>query len=297
MNIGLVLPLAEDLSRGHQAGYAEIRALALHAEAGGFDALWLYDHFLYREPDQPTQGMWEVWTVLSALAEATQRIELGALVICTAFRPPALLAKMATTLDEVSGGRFTLGIGAGWHRPEFEALGLPFDRRAARFEEALQILVPLLREGHADFQGTFYRAARCELVPRGPSPTGPRLLIGAGGPRMLRLTATYAHSWNTLASQPHVIAERLTTIRAACASVGRDPATLEVTADVKVLYPDLMDHAVDGEDYVVGTPEELVTSLQAYEALGLGQVTCRLLPTTTETLARFTQTLRLYRSP
>ena len=119
--------------------------------------------------------------MLAALAEATQRVQLGTLVACTQFRNPALLAKMAATLDEVTGGRMTLGVGAGWHQPEFDAFGFPFDHRVSRLEEALQIIGPLLRVGRVYFSGTYYAARNCELIPRGPRPAGPPLLAAGKG--------------------------------------------------------------------------------------------------------------------
>ena len=124
MKIGLVIKLDEDQALRRAPSYSEIRTTALAAEEAGFDSIWLYDHLLFRF-EGPTTGIWECWTTLSALAEATKRVELGTLVMCNAFRNPALLAKMATTLDEVSGGRLILGLGAGWHKPEFEAFGFP----------------------------------------------------------------------------------------------------------------------------------------------------------------------------
>jgi len=168
MEIGIVLPLAENRSLGRPPRYTEMREMALQTEAAGFDSIWLYDHLLYRSDEGETTGIWECWTILSALAEATQRVTLGSMVLCNSFRNPAITAKMAATLDEVSNGRFVLGIGAGWNKPEFDAFGIPFDRRASRFEEALQIIRPLLKEGYVDFKGNFYQAIHCELTPRGP---------------------------------------------------------------------------------------------------------------------------------
>ncbi len=208
MKIGIVLPISET-DEGQMARYAELRAMALRAEADGFDSVWVYDHLLFRFPDNPTRGIWEAWTLLSALAEATERVELGALVLCTAFRNPALLAKMADTLDEVSGGRLILGLGAGWHRPEFDAFGLPFDHLVGRFEDALRIIHPLLRTGAVDFRGEYAQAPDCVSLPRSPRPDGPPILIGAFGPRMLRLTAQYADAWNTCwLGRPTKLAER-----------------------------------------------------------------------------------------
>jgi len=146
MKVGLILPIGTNKELGRPLSYAEIRDLALRAEDGGLDSVWIPDHLIYRFPEQPQAGVWEAWTITTGLAEATKRIELGTLVICVPFRNPALVAKMAVTLDEVSNGRFILGLGAGWHKPEFDAFGYPFDHLVDRFEEALKIIVPLLRE-------------------------------------------------------------------------------------------------------------------------------------------------------
>ena len=140
---------------------------------------------------------------------------------------PAILAKMAATLDAISGGRLILGLGAGWHEPEFAAFGIPFDHRVDRFEEALQIIVPLLRTGQVDFEGRYYRAANCELRPRGPRESGPQILIGAEGPRMLRLAARYADAWNTCwLGQPGALATPYAQMLAACADEARDHTLL-----------------------------------------------------------------------
>ena len=136
MKFGLVLMIAEYHETGITPTYTEVRNLALQAERSGFDSIWLYDHLLYRPDGKPTRGIWECWTFLSALAEATEKVEIGTLVLCNSFRNPALLAKMAITLDEVSNGRFIMGIGAGWNKPEYDAFGFPFDHRVDRFEES-----------------------------------------------------------------------------------------------------------------------------------------------------------------
>src|SRR3954465_11355568 len=124
--------------------WAEYVAMARAAEEAGFDGIYVGDHLLYRGDGRPERGPWEAWTLLAGLAAATERVALGPLVACAAFHPPAVLAKMAATVDEVSGGRFVLGLGAGWNQAEFEAFGIPFDRRVARFQEAWTIVRGLL---------------------------------------------------------------------------------------------------------------------------------------------------------
>src|SRR5262249_20633834 len=156
--------------------------------ADGFDSLWLPDNFFERTPGAPTRGMWECWTMLAALAEATRRVELGTLILINAFRNPAVVAKMATTADEVSHGRLILGLGAGYpgnNDPMYQAFGLPLGQQVARFAEALQIVTPLLKDGRVDFAGAYYAAPHGEEVPRGPRPAGPPLLVGGIGPRLL----------------------------------------------------------------------------------------------------------------
>jgi probable F420-dependent oxidoreductase len=295
MKIGVIVPLVGDVATGQVVRYAETRAFALQAEAAGFDSVWIFDHLLYRFPEKPTEGPWEAWTVLSGLAEATTRVELGTLVVCTPLRNPAVLAKMAVTLDEVSGGRLILGLGTGWHRPEFDAFGIPFDHRVDRFEEALRIIVPLLREGKVSFQGKHYTAVDCEILPRGPRPSGPPILIASRGPRMLRLTARYADSWNTAwYGLADALGEARSEMEAACALEGRDRATLEVTVGVNVDYS-----GGAGEGYrrppLSGSAEEIAAGLRGYAEAGVGHVICSLEPANTGSLARMAEALAFYR--
>src|SRR5437899_10554652 len=160
MKIGLMVFLANDRENYSKRPYDAIRSVAQQAETDGFDSIWLPDHLFYRNPSQPTRGIWECWTMLSALAEATKRLEIGTLVTCNSFRNPAILAKMATTVDEVSHGRLILGVGAGWNEPEYHAFGLPFAHRVDRCEESLHILKPLPHERHVEFSGQYYQARK-----------------------------------------------------------------------------------------------------------------------------------------
>ena len=297
VKIGLMVYLANDREHNRTRPYETIRAIAQQAEADGFDSLWLADHLFYRQPGEPTRGIWECWTILSALAEATQRVEIGPLVLCNAFRHPAILAKMATTLDEVSGGRVILGVGAGWNEPEYQAFGLPFDHRVARFAEALQILGSLLREGQVDFTGQYYQARNCEIVPRGPRSAGPPLLVGSEGPRMLKLAAQYADLWNTgYLGQPGTLAEPLAKLVAACREVGRDPATIGITVLIGLWFPDLQAKQPGFFDRpLTGTVREIAAAMRGYADLGVQHIMFQCEPYTQEALQRLTEALHLYR--
>ncbi len=132
--VGVQLPEVE-----REVRFPEYAAMARAAEEVGFDSIWMGDHLLYRGDGRPERGPWEAWTLLAALAAVTDRVRLGPLVACAGFHAPAMLAKMAATVDEISGGRLVLGLGAGWNREEFDAFGLPFDHRASRFEESFEV--------------------------------------------------------------------------------------------------------------------------------------------------------------
>ena len=227
--------------------------------------------------------------MLAALAEATQRIELGPLVACNSFRNPALLAKMAATLDEVSAGRLVLGIGAGWHEPEYHAFGFPFDRKVGRLEEALQIISALLRKGHVDFEGSFYSARDCELTPRGPRPEGPPILVGGQRPRMLRLAATYADIYDAdFHLGPETATKCFEAIDAACRSAGRDRGTLRrgagatVALDAQRKLADadgIARYVQDGmtQEARAGSVDDLIEFARGFEAIGTELLTLSLI--------------------
>ena len=296
MKVGVVIPISED--QGVTQSYVELRSYAQLAERSGFDSLWIFDHLLFRRPNDPaTRGIWESWTILTALAEATRRVELGTVVLCLPFRNPALLAKMAVTLDEISGGRLILGLGAGWHKPEFDAFGYPFDHLASRFEEGLQIIAPLLRTGQVDFQGRFYSAENCAIVPGGPRPSGPPILVASSGPRMLRLTAEYADMWNTAwYGTVEGMAQRRAALNEACGAAGRDPQTLEVTVGVTVQYPQAGAEAPDPAKALSGSPEQIAGQLRRYEEAGVTHVICNVAPRTEAGLERFAEALSRFRT-
>ncbi len=285
MKIGINLDISEGSFNGRTPTFKDLQVMAQAAEQCGLDSLWLADHLIYRVPGQDESAPWEAFTILSALAAVTTRIEIGTIVACTSFRPPALLAKMADTLDEISDGRFILGLGAGWHQPEYEAFGYPFDHLASRFEEALQIIVPLLREGHVDFHGTYYSVNNCVLRPRGPSKGGPPILIGARRPRMLQLVARYADAWNTAwHTDAAVVQERFEGLRTACAEVGRDPATITLTAGT-IVRP--QPGAGSEERAITGSLEEIASQLHAFADVGVGHLIAVLDPLNTQTIEQF----------
>jgi len=297
MKIGLFIYLANGRESHAKRPYQSIRAIARQVEADGFDSIWLADHLLYRDAEE-TRGIWESWTMLSALAEATQRVEIGSLVLCNSFRNPAILAKMATAADEVSEGRLILGVGAGWNEPEYRAFGLPYDHRVDRFEEALQILRPLLRDGYADFTGKYYQVKDCPDVPRGPRPDGPPLMVGGEGPRMLRLTAQYGDFWNTgYMGKPETMTEPLARIEAACREVGRDPATLGVTAFIGLWFPELQATQPSFFDKpLTGTVAEIAAAIHGYAELGIPHIMFQLVPYTPQSIQLLTEAVQLYRS-
>jgi probable F420-dependent oxidoreductase len=277
--------------------WRELREMARLAEDVGVDTVCVPDHLLFRSsgavslPAGETRGNWECFSLLSALAASTRRATLLTMVACTSFRNPALLAKIADTVDEVSDGRLLLGLGAGWHEPEYTAYGFPFDRRVGRFEEALQVVVPLLRGETVTFHGQFYDADDAVLVPRGPRPGGPPIWIGARRPRMLGLVAKYADAYHTdvLADPEHTQAaeEQFHVVDEACRALGRDPATLIRTTGSAI--------AVEGADEIPGGPptvclrgstEQIAEKLAAYAALGVRHFTFWLYPLSMQGIER-----------
>jgi probable F420-dependent oxidoreductase len=281
LKVGIALPETEREMGGGSARWADLLTMARTAEACGFDSLWVIDHVLFRFPEKEPQGVWESWSLLAAIAAVTERVELGPLVSCTGFRNPALLAKIADTVDEISGGRLILGLGAGWHEPEYRAFGFPFDHRVDRFEEALTIITGLLREGHVDFEGTYHQARDCELRPRGPRPQGPPIMIGTTGERMLRLTARHADVWNAWGrNSPESVAEAMAKVDRACLDVGRDPASLQRTVAVLIDLPTRAGRPRETPPFLSGSPEALAEVLRTMAEQGVSHVQVVLDPNT-----------------
>jgi probable F420-dependent oxidoreductase len=232
--IGVQLPEVE-----RDVGWPEYASMARAAEEVGFDSIWLGDHYLYRENGWEG-GPWEAWTFLAGLAAVTERVRLGPLVACLNYHNPAVLAKTAATVDELSGGRLTLGVGAGWNRTEFDAFGIPFDHRASRFEESFEIMRRLLDRERVTFQGRFHQVRDAVLLPR-PA-RRPPLMVGSAGERVLAATLPHVDTWNTwydwYGNTPDGFSAKLREIDQACGRAGRDPASLERSACVLVRLGD-----------------------------------------------------------
>lgn len=300
MKIGVVVPTWDGSFSGKPA-WSDIISYAQAAEEVGFDALWVGDELTYHFENGEKMGMWECWSVLSALAACTKRVKLGSLVSCNPFRHPTLLAKIAATVDTISDGRLILGLGSGSNQPQHAAFGYPADNQYSRFEESLIIIRSLLRTGYADFTGKFYQVHDCDLNPWGPRPHIP-LLIGTEipGPRMARLVAQYADMWNgllvLLADGPEDIPPLRKTLDAACKLVSRDPATLQRTAAICV--------NMSGELMMAGTwdltpaslkgsPEHIVQTLLAFEQEGISHLQVYITPETQAGLEAFAPVLTL----
>jgi probable F420-dependent oxidoreductase len=235
LRIGIQLPEVE-----RDVRWPEVRAIALAVEECGFDSVWLGDHLLYRGGGRPERAPWDVWTQLAALAAVTSRVRLGPLVAATAFHAPGILARAAASVDEISGGRLVLGIGAGWNETEFRAFGFPFDRRVSRFAESFEVVRRLLAGDRVSFSGAFVSVEDAVLLPS-PARRVP-MMVGANGERILSIALPHADAWNTwyapYGNTVDGFAETNETVSAVCERAGRDAREVERSACVLV--------AVDG---------------------------------------------------
>ena len=297
LKVGVQLPEVE-----YVASWAEQREMAQTAEAIGLDSLWVGDHLLYQRENGPSRGPWEAWTSLAAIAAVTDRILIGPLVAATSFHNPAMIAKKAATIDEISGGRLVLGLGAGWNEVEYRAYGFPYDHRVSRFEEAFTIIRTLLREGRCDFDGTYYQLRNAELLPRGPRADGPPLMIGSEGERMLSIALPHVQAWNAWFSWFGNTVEGYRPLHArideACRRAGREPAEVERTVALYVAFPDavgrsLGDRTAPDLAPLSSDPDELTGTLRAFAAEGVSHVQLVLDPITADSIGRLAPALAL----
>jgi alkanesulfonate monooxygenase SsuD/methylene tetrahydromethanopterin reductase-like flavin-dependent oxidoreductase (luciferase family) len=294
MGIGLMMPVAEKSAFGSTPRFNDMLAIAHAAEVVGLDGVWLADHFVIQnEETGATSGVWDAWTMLAGLAATTSSAILGTFVACTGFRHPSVIAKMTESLDEISGGRFVLGLGAGWHRPEYDRFGYPFDHRVSRFEDAIKIIAPLLHEGRASHQGEFFHVQDAVNAPRGPlGPSGGApILVGTSGPRMLGLTARYADAWNTVwHKEASGAAEGIEKIEAACKEVGRDPATIVKTAGSNIAMPGYLGVRPNP---ITGDAEQIAEAIVGFRDLGFRHYVAGLDPCTPQSVEQFARVLEL----
>jgi alkanesulfonate monooxygenase SsuD/methylene tetrahydromethanopterin reductase-like flavin-dependent oxidoreductase (luciferase family) len=253
-----------------------VRDQALAAEAAGFDLVVFEDALLYPD-DGGSMGVWESVSMVAAVAAVTSTIGVGHAVLNSPYRQPALTAKIAATLDEIAGGRYTFGVGLGNTPDDYPLFGMDADPRYSRFAEAIKIIQGLLRTGRADFEGTYYRASGAELVLAGPRPAALPIIIAAGKPRAMRLVARYADEWNWWVGERDGLArlrEMAAEIERACAEVGRDPGTLRRSLDVfSVAVPGVPEPAADGNELqLAGSPDAIADALLAYGELGFSEV-------------------------
>ena len=295
LKVGVQLPEVERV-----APWSDLARMATTAEALGYDSIWVGDHLIFRDGEQPPRGPWEAWTVMTALAAITERVEIGPLVASTSFHNPAMIAKKAATLDEVSGGRLILGLGAGWNESEYAAFGYPYDHRVSRFEEAFTIIRRLLRGEELDFRGDYYTLDDCLIVPPGPRPEGPPLMVGSAGERMLDITMPHVQSWNAwyawFGNRPENLTPWMDKVDEACRRVGRDAETVERTCAVYVgLTGGKGRHggATNEEDVppLRGSTAELAAAMRQYAAAGISHVQLVLDPITVEAIEEFAPVL------
>jgi probable F420-dependent oxidoreductase len=298
LKVGIQLPEVERVVR-----WPEQLAMARRIEELGYDSIWLGDHLLYRWPGvAEARGPWECWTMLAAIAVCTSRVTLGPLVASTSFHAPAMLAKQAATVDEISGGRLILGLGAGWNETEYTAFGFPFDHRISRFEEAFTIIRTLLRDGAIDFDGTFHQVRDCELLPRPVRPGGPPLLLGSSGERMLRIAAPYIDGWNAwynaTGNSPDGVAPLRDLVDAAARAAGREPAAIERSVAVLVQLAGGAGRIMgldSGPTFpaLTGPPEVMADELRGYARAGVDAVQLVLDPITLGSIEAFGSVLEL----
>jgi len=295
MGIGFMLPVSDRSSFGGTPRWTDMLEMAQVAEELGYDACWVADHFIMRLEVEGniTRGVWEGWTTLAALAACTKRITLGVFVTATSFRHPGVIAKMAENLDEISGGRFVLGIGAGWHQPEYEMFQIPFDYRVSRFEDSIAIVADMLRNGTSTHHGKFYSTQDAVNLPRGPRAAtgGPPILIGTKSPRMLQLAATYADAWNTdWHHSADEVVPMIEILEEACRVAGRDPATMVKTAGSNIKLPGYTGvrlNPIEGnDDYIAG-------EIDKFRQLGLKHYVAGIDPCTPKSLEQFARVIEL----
>jgi probable F420-dependent oxidoreductase len=292
MKIGIILPIGETDGPSGSPTFQDVVAVARAAEEGGLDSVWLPDHFLYRDDEGQQFGLHEAWTLLAGVAAVTERVQLGTLVLCTSFRNPVLTAKMAATLDVVSNGRLILGLGCGWHEPEYAAMGLPFAERVSEFAESIEIISRLLLGERFSYEGRHHQLTDTVLAP--PPIRHIPILVAAKKPRMLRLTARWADAWNTAwyGRPSPVLDGRLADFEAALAKAGRPLAEVTRSVGINVRDPDQPPVPEPESNAIDGDVDELAAVLDSYAAMGIDEVVVGLEPISVQSVKRLAEAAR-----
>lgn len=269
LRVGVQLPEVE-----REVRWPEYVGMARAAEEVGFDSIWVGDHYLYRGDGRPERGPWEAWTLLAGLANVTQRVRLGPLVACLNFHPPVVLAKVAATVDELSAGRLVVAVGAGWNRAEFDALGISYEHRAGRFEEAFDIVRRLLGGERVSVSGRWHTTEDAVLL---PAPARrPPLMIGSTGERVLRAALPHVDAWNTwydwFGNRPDGFARGNATIDRACERAGRDAASVQRSACVLIRFPGDAHERPHEPGVATIRPSEASAALRAFAEAGADEV-------------------------
>ena len=278
--------------------WPDVRQLALRAEALGLDTVWLEDELIWRSRTGDPLGFWDGVSMTGAVAAVTSRIKVGSWVLSALHRNPGIIAKTAETLDEISDGRFVFGLGAGHAEPgQARPFGLPEDHTFSRFAEAVQVIVPLMRQGRADFQGTFHAAHHLPQLPQGPRPNRIPLMLAAQGPKGMRLAAEHGDIWSCFAVDRSDVVEfgpRMAAFETACAAVGRDPATIGRSAGLD-FHP--LEAAPDPTGvWIGGSTEQMADQLRAFRDAGYTQVALFPTPSTVAALEAVAPVLELLRA-
>lgn len=293
--LGVVLPIIQSGPERAVAGWEAVREQALRAEEIGFETIWTPDELLWQVEDGPPRGAWDGISMAGAVAAVTTRAKVGTWVMSALHRNAGIIAKTVETLDEISGGRFVFGLGAGHEWPgQARAFGLPEDRIFARFEEALEIIVPLLREGRATFEGKYHAARNLEQQPRGPRPGRVPLMIGGNGPRGQRAAARFADIYSCYIEESlEEVVPRLASLEAVCGELGRDPATMSRSVGAWVRP---LDAAGLRPDLLSGSAEEIADAVRSLRAAGFDRVELMYLPGTMQALEALAPVVELVRA-
>ncbi len=294
LRVGVQLPEVE-----RPVPWPEYVDMARAAEEVGFDSIWVGDHLLYRDDGRHERGPWDAWSLLGALAAVTDHVRLGPLVACAGFCPAGLLARKAAAIQEISGGRLVLGLGAGWNETEFRAFGVHFDHRASRFIESFEIIRRLLAGERVTFEGRFERVRDAVLLPRPVTP--PPLMVGSTGERVLRAALAHADAWNIwydwYGNTPEGFARENERVSQLIRDAGREPSDVVRTATVFVTLEGGRQDRPHTDDVpaLTGSPSNIASGLAALAAAGLQEAILVVSPITERTIRTLGDTVNALR--